>query len=296
MKKYYRFSWLLLLIGLILVAVGYFHDGFQPLAGDMHSSKVYVLDNHREVQQYKVAPFKKIRVDLQDNADNVQIKSGSKYQVKVINGQKNHLIKTYVNNKQELVVQDQGRYFYYVSVGLKSPQIQITVPRDQVLQSVQGNLQDGQLSLTDLQTQRLVLRADNSRINLQQLQVLQADSDFHLSDSQLHMQNSNLKKAKLNVDDSHLQFNNSQLQLHGRLSDSVCRLKQVKLLGTSKIQMKDSKFRLAQMTLPLNYQFKLKDTSIRQKGRRLRHNPYAKQIQVQPCLVVRSDDSFISMY
>ncbi|MCH3922127.1 DUF4097 family beta strand repeat-containing protein [Limosilactobacillus sp.] len=164
MKKMFKFGWLVLIVGLVALAIGYFNHGAQNVT----------FENGRPVVQRQASwnltskHFK--RVDLDVDSANVTIKHGNKFKVSYRGLDRNKPTVT-VKNKTLRVRQSGTRSYNgsVFSVNGISDHLTITLPYDAQIKGGRIALNSGELAVNGVDLTHVKLTNESGDVDLSDL-------------------------------------------------------------------------------------------------------------------------------
>ncbi|MDF7682107.1 DUF4097 family beta strand repeat-containing protein [Lactobacillus sp. ESL0679] len=209
MKRFYKIGAATLIIGLILIIVGYVNDGMQPVVGT-DLTNFQVLDaktfSHERTLSYK----KFSQVELNTDEVDYRIHRGNKYQVKITDNQKKQVVVKKQKGKLIFVENNQN---YLINLDWKfseqHPKVEITVPTKSALTKIEDNTSYSSLKIDGLNLQNLIVgEADyngQDDLQLHNLQVKQVRISDDMAD--IDVDNCTFIKSNINTDACNLELN-----------------------------------------------------------------------------------------
>ncbi|MBC8744166.1 DUF4097 family beta strand repeat protein [Lactobacillus sp. Marseille-P7033] len=164
MKKVFKIGWIVLILGVIMLGIGYFNNGDKAVYFEnnrpaiLHSSTKKISTNkHFE------------RIDITASTANVVIREGKKYQV-TYSGISNHAPAVSVHNNVASIRQT-GDFPFMVNInhyGFHQDLITVTVPHDQALAG-RIHLESGDLSVSNAKLDNVDVDVDSGNVEYHQV-------------------------------------------------------------------------------------------------------------------------------
>ena len=175
MKRMFKIGWIVLIVGLVAVLIGYFNHG---------DRSVEVVNGRPQIQRHgnwelTRRSFKSVDLDIA--TDDVTIRQGDRFQVHY-QGQTNHRPTVSVQGHR-LVIKQTATGADHVSLfsgGAFSDHLTITVPRGTVINGGRIKLTDGDLAVTGVDLKDVQLKNTSGDISLSNLQL--ANGQARLTD------------------------------------------------------------------------------------------------------------------
>lgn len=187
-----------------------------------HQASTSSAANNQSTKARIIYPqkFTKIKVDV-DLAD-VNVHQGARYQVKIIDNQKNR-INAKVKNDELLVSQREGSHDHFFGIGSISIngkhlttkcRVEITVPHKNSLTKINAETETSDFKLDNLQLQKLAIDSDTGDIDLKKVKSVSNDlstdtGDIEITASQVANVTSDVDTGDVHISSSQLSGNNS---------------------------------------------------------------------------------------
>ncbi|WEV70946.1 DUF4097 family beta strand repeat-containing protein [Lactobacillus sp. ESL0785] len=229
MKNFYKIGAGGLIIGLILLIIGFSNHGLQAVTGNSLAHCHVVSNQSATSKTNPLKPFNQI--DLKDaNINNtnttIYIHSGKKFQVKTTTNAAKFTTKV-VNHKLTIVEKDaqQKQINFNLKKAKNTAQIEITIPTTQTLNEVNTLLNHSNVKLANINIKRLSLDQEEGNATLNNVKV----SQFSF-----------IKYAEGNVSATNSTLNNTDFEFDGPLT-----LTKVTLTGKNSLKANDNDIKIA---------------------------------------------------
>lgn len=204
MKKTIKVGFILLIVGVILAFVGWMVGGEKPTVITKRF-KPMLVDSVKTSK--RVSKFININIDVNDG--NITLKKGNKFGVKYIgNGRNTPSIKV-VNDKLSVTGSNEnnGIIFSWGNVSeYKDPEIEITVPKKHKLSNIKFSSGIGDVSVSDIQIDKLTLDQSNGDTNL---------SNNKLKELYIKNDNGDVNVDKVNLDSGKIVLSDGDFTMNG---------------------------------------------------------------------------------
>lgn len=250
MKRTLKIGLVILVTGLVLMAIGAMTHSFKSVTfNDQHQPELV----HVKTFDRKVKSFKVLDVNLKSNQ--LRIKEGDSYRVQVRSNAK-AMPRVTVKNQRLVIEQTKhdnstsGWHFgsdgndmigYSFSGGrsqLPDRTVVVTVPRGTKLDQIKLVNRDGDLRLTDIQTNKLTIRTD-SNVSLEHATVGEG-MRLSTGDGNIYLQQMNLTNPQLTTDDGDVALKDVWLnQATVQLTDGDFRMRNGGITGIVNVNNQD---------------------------------------------------------
>lgn len=184
MKKVFKIGWVVLIIGLIALGIGFFNGGNKTVYFDGNRpqivhNRVHHLSANKEFE----------RIDISASTANVVIRAGKKYQVAYY-GMGGHVPAATVHNRVVSIRQSGGAsYVFSLNSYRDQDLIVITIPHDQALAG-RIQLDSGNLTVKGINLENANVEVDSGNVDYQQVT---------LNNGQTNIQSGNFDGQQLTV-------------------------------------------------------------------------------------------------
>ena len=259
MRKFYRICGLALIVGLVMMLVGWSNNGVKPIIANHNHFTLKAIDNTKFTRTY-VSNHKFNKVFVQTDSSDVFLHSGKKYQV-TVTGVNPEAVQVKLANNRLDIYEPRPVAINWRKIGSR---IDVTVPQNVHYTEFDSNSDHGNIRLKDLKAKAYFISCADGYLDIDNIDA----KSTNLSAGGSHrstLNNSDLGEAIVKIESGWCKLLNSRLSMTLDASDSDIKITNSQLSNRNSFTLQSSNL-VIKNAPNLSYQLTADGKAIRYKN------------------------------